>query len=501
LASFPGRIVIGPGGAAPNEETELLRILYIHNPWWTTGRVPDAKAPAFKRRDYYGLVETLETPEITAVVGARRVGKTTLMYQLVEYIVGKVGPSRVMYISLDDPYLKITAESLKTIFELYGKYVLREPLSELRKPVYFLLDEVQSLKGWDLVLKRWLDLGYNVKFYVSGSSSVNILTGGAESLVGRLNPQIVFPMKFLETLRFHMKEEDFERRFNDVNWSLRRALEKAIRDGDAVSLYSSLRENSNFMAKDLDRIILYLQEYLLKGGYPEVVDTQDPLRASEILRNYLNLTIYKDIVRTFKIRDPEAFESLISVLAKECCQRLNYSELARALDLKRQTLKAYLYYLKTTFLVSESEYYTESRVKRARRERKVYINDPGMRNTAVGALNEYLLSNTLELGKVVEAVVTDHCRRLKLDLDPASGTQIFYWRNHGYEVDIVVELFQRPIPIEVKYRDAIAERDIRGLTEFDHSHKPPLSIVVTRQELTLSGSTIFVPLWLLLFIC
>lgn len=51
-----------------------------------------------------------------------------------------------------------------------------------------------------------------------------------------------------------------------------------------------------------------------------------------------------------------AFEGLISVLAKECCQRLNYSKLARTLGLKRETLKAYLYYLRAAFLVSESEY-------------------------------------------------------------------------------------------------------------------------------------------------
>ena len=246
------------------------------------------------------------------------------MYQLIDYVIGKVGPKRAMYISLDDPYLKINADSLRMIFDLYAKNVLKEPFSEIKNSVYVFLDEVQSLIGWDHVLKRWFDLGYKAKFYVSGSSSVNILTGGAESLVGRLSPQIVMPMKFLETVRFHMKEEDFERRFNHVNWRLRDALLKAVEESDATIFYSSLKENANALAGDIDRIHLFLQSYLLKGGYPEIVSMEDLLRASETLRNYFNLTLYKDIVRTFKIRDPVAFEELISILARECCQRFNY---------------------------------------------------------------------------------------------------------------------------------------------------------------------------------
>jgi len=488
-------------GSPPVDETELLRILYMHNPWWSTGRIPEAKALSFKRRDYHKLLETLDSPEVVAVVGARRVGKTTLMYQLIKHVIERAGPERAMYISLDDPYLKITAEALQVIFDLYAKYVLKEPLSELKEPIYFFLDEVQSLSGWDLVLKRWFDLGYRAKFYVSGSSSVNILTGGAESLVGRLRPQILLPMKFLEAVRFQMKEEDFERRFNHVNWRLRQALLKAIEESDATVLYSSLRENANFLAKDIDRLILFLQAYLLKGGYPEVVAMEDLLRASETLRNYFNLTIYKDIVRTFKIRDPVAFEELISILAKECCQRFNYSKLARTLGLRRETLKAYLYYLRTTFLISESEYYSSSLMKRARRERKIYINDPGVRNVAVGALNEYLLRSPAELGRVIEGVVADHCKRLKFDLEPAFETQLFYWKSQGYEVDIVTEFIRRPVAIEVKYQEAIDERDLRGLKEFAQSHTPPLSIVVTKERLDLSGNMLFVPLWLFLLMC
>lgn len=483
------------------DETELLRTLYEHNPWWNTGRVPDTKAVPFKRRDYYKLTESIGDPEIVAVVGARRVGKTTLLYQLIEHIIGMADPRRVMYISLDDPYLKITAESLKTIFDLYAKYVLKERLSELREPVYILLDEVQSLGGWDLVLKRWLDLGYRAKFYVSGSSSVNILTGGAESLVGRLKPQIILPMKFLETVRFKAREAGPETRFDQANWGLRDAFKDAIQKNDAGVFFSALHHNANLLAGDVDHLILLTQEYLLRGGYPEIVATDDLLKASETLWDYLNLTIYKDIVRAFKIRDPVAFEELISILAKESCQRVNYSSLASALGLRRETLKSYLYYLGSSFLVSESEYYSHSRTARVRREKKCYLNDPGIRNVAVGSLNEYLLRSPAELGRVVEGVVADHCRRLKFNLEPSTEMRTFYWKDHDCEVDVVLELSQRPVPIEVKYSDAVDKRELKGLREFTQTHNPPFSVVVSKEKLELSENIVFVPLWLFLLIC
>jgi len=229
--------------------------------------------------------------------------------------------------------------------------------------------------------------------------------------------------------------------------------------------------------------------------------TEDIYRSAENLRTYLNLTIYKDIVRTYKIRDPKAFEELIAILAKETSQRMNYSSLAGDLGLKRDTLKAYLYYLEATFLISESEFYSRSRVKRARREKKVYVNDPGIRNVAVSGLDEYLLRDTVELGMVAESVVADHCRRLKFDLEPSSDPRLFYWKGNKYETDIVMELLRRPVAVEVKYAESVREKRLKGLNEFIREHEPPLSLVITKDRLELSGGIVYVPLWLFLLMC
>lgn len=479
-------------------ESELLRIMYSVNPWWESGRVPPAKAMVFKRRDYYKLLQRIDDLKIMAVVGPRRVGKTTLMYQLIEQIIVQKGPKRVMYISLDDPYLKMSPESLGEIFELYSKYVLKEPLSQLRDRIYLFLDEVQSLRGWENVLKRWFDLGYGIKFIISGSSSTDIMTGAAESLVGRLDPRVMLPMKFLEVIRYHVEDDSG---FNEACSRLRESLQAAVRRQDPSAFFTELRGHANKLASSADGVKLLLDSYLLKGGYPEIVGTEDLYRAAESLRTYLNLTIYKDIVRAHEIRDPKAFEELVSILSKESSQRLNYSKLASELGLKRDTLKAYLHYLEITYLISEMQFYSGSRVKRARREKKIYIIDPGIRNTAISALDEYTLRDAAELGMIVEGVVAGHCRRLKHNLEPSSDQRIFYWKGEKYEVDVVVELLRKPLPIEVKFAEAVREKELRGLKEFMDRFSPPLGIVVTKNLLDLEGRVVYVPLWLFLLIC
>ncbi len=199
-----------------SSDTDILRILYQQNPWWTTGNVPPSLAPAFKRRDFHHLREGLEQKEITGILGARRVGKTTLMYQLIQDLLKTVEAPRIMFLKVDDYfYLKVDEESIKKIFELYTINILKTPLENLQAPIYIFLDEIQSLPNWGLFLKRWYDLSYKIKFTVSGSSSSTIRQGAIETLAGRIHTQIVCPMKYLEVVRF--KEQDRRR----TNYTIR----------------------------------------------------------------------------------------------------------------------------------------------------------------------------------------------------------------------------------------------------------------------------------------
>jgi len=289
---------------------------------------------------------------------------------------------------------------------------------------------------------------------------------------------------------------------DEINRALRGALVVSIRSGSPSSIYQAFNLLNIRLASEKDQLLIYLQQYLMKGGYPEVVITEDLYKVTNILRDYLDQTIYRDIVKAFLIRDPRSFETLFTVLASECCRRLNYSTLRRELGIRKETLKDYLFYLEQSFLITEARFYTRSRRSQEMKEKKIYVNDVGLRNAVTGFLDPNIIGVQEQMGLVTENVVADQCRRLKFKLEHGLDSTIFYWIDkRGYEVDVVVELFKKPIPIEVKYQENVSEPELVGIHEFIERHMSPIGFVVTRNDLKLEGRLIFVPLWLFLFLC
>jgi len=80
-------------------DTEILRILYSHNPWWANRPIPKSKLKDFKRRDYYKIIQQLDRDTILAMIGARRVGKTTLLYQLIEELLERTDSKNILFLN------------------------------------------------------------------------------------------------------------------------------------------------------------------------------------------------------------------------------------------------------------------------------------------------------------------------------------------------------------------------------------------------------------------
>ncbi len=487
-------------------DDEILRLLYQHNPWWAKKPIAEAKVKPFKRRDYHKIVDRLADDKILALVGPRQVGKTTIVYQLIEKLLSKdgVNAQNIFFLSLDDPYLNVSVRNLGRLFELYATNILKRPLDELKEKVaeriYVFLDEIQSVDNWEVILKRWYDLGYKMKFVITGSSSVSIVDGASEALVGRIHPQIVLPMKFLEYIRFK-EEGDIAELVRSNNKRMRTALKTALTENKPEEFYRVVNEEFKALLPYRDRILVHLNQYLIKGGYPEIASTDDMTVAAQYLKDYIHLTIYKDIVRTKKVRDPVALENLFAILAKGSSLIMNREELGKNLGLKRDTLNTYIYLLKTAFLISEAEFYSESTAKRARREKKIFINDVGIRNVSAAVFDEQTVANDSEMGRIVETVIADHTRRLRFNLEATAFPSLFYWREN-FEVDFVIDPFNKVLPIEVKYRQSIDESaDLQGLRAFGRKFRPPLSLVITKDRISIQGSAVMIPAWLYLLTC
>lgn len=483
----------------PITDGDILRVLYAHNPWWTKKPIPKSRLKDFKRRDYYKITQQIDNQIILALIGARRVGKTTLLYQVIEELLQKITSENILFVELDDPYLHISLENLDRIFSVYSTNILKKEFDTSEEKIYIILDEVQSLKNWQNALKRWFDLGYNIKFIVTGSSSTGILEGSSESLVGRVKHQIVLPMKFLEYVRFKEQNELGEI-VDSINRKIRKSLKETMIQHNPQFFYDELISSQTSLIPYETRIKTLVQEYLIKGGYPENVSIDDLVQCADNLKQYLQLTLYKDIMKINEVRDPKALESLFMIIAKESSSVFNRTNVARTLGINRSTtLNQYMSLLKTAYLISEAPYYSKGATKSARKETKAYVNDVGIRNVSSATFDHQILTDNTEVGKIVETVTADHTKRLKFNLE-GMGADIFYW-NEGHEVDLVIELLQIPLPIEVKYRENVDSSDLKGLKKFKERYDSDVLIVITKNQLELHNETVYVPLWLYLLMC
>lgn len=481
------------------QEEALLRLLTEANPWWTSGELSERLAPPYRLREFSLLQDEMAQRPILALGGPRQVGKTTLMYQLIqEALRSGTEPRRILFVSFDFPGMAaLTDDPLNEALRLYGERVLKRSWLELPGRVMVFLDEITRVPNWHRDLKGWFDLGYDLKFVVSDSSLTALRQGAAESLAGRLSTHLILPWKFVDALLFQ------EPRLRE-DWlasspsPLRLALRRSMKTGRAGTLFKALRELSVPMARQRARLKAALDRYLLMDGFPELLDKEDLQWCAHRLQEYLSLTLVRDLYRLFDIRASGVLEDLLALVARESGQRISYRGWADLLRIQERTLKDYLDYLEETYLVSEAEFFAASRAKRIRKQRKIYLQNPGLRNVLLGRLDEEALRDPAALGPAVESVVHDHAKRLVHGLAPGLLPPAFYWRDRqGHEVDVVVEIDGRPLPIEVKHRGD-PTRGLEGLRAFLAAHPAAFGLVVTRDRLALEDNLVFLPLELFL---
>ena len=367
--------------------TRIRDTLVELNPWWK-----EEFSLEYRNRDVYREIQKfLAMPQMVALTGLRRVGKTTLMLKMAEDAIRKgFDPKDVLYFSFDEFREIKTREVLSEYEKLTGR-----DLGKGRRLV--LLDEIQKLAGWQNELKAVYDrYRRNLKIIISGSESLFIRKGSRENLAGRLFEFKIDPLTFREYLVF------------------RGMVYKPI------DLYE----------KELANLF---DEFILTQGFPELVGVKD----RSVIRKYLRESIvekvvFRDLLSLLEIRDISLLESLLNILTEEPGQLLEVSELAGELAVSRQTLSNYLSYLEQSFLVRKLYNYSTGRRKVERKLKKFYP-------TIVSADLPFR-DDDLSRSRVFEWIVVN---QLKAE---------FFWRDrYKNEVDVVLT-DAKPVPVEIKRR-------------------------------------------------
>lgn len=491
-------------GRVPEDEILVEKMARL-NPWWAAGSVPAGLVKEFRRRDHASLARHMDKPEAQTILGARRVGKKTMLYQLAADLVSSgTDPRRILFLSLGEQGIYPNAEGLRRALEVYASNVLYESIYGLAKRVCVMLDDAHLVKDWQIIVKHFYDQAWPVKFVVSASSAADIMAGPSESLVGRVWHQTLHAMSFAEFAAF--KNPGIADVLETAGSEMRSGLIRSAEGGDALPFYEGVRRASLGLAMHKGGLVASLAEYMRYGGYPAAAAYDGPMERSEAIRANIDLSLHKDAARSSGVRNQDLLRRMFDGLAWRSPRMINTSRLCGNLGVGRDTVRAYGDALKWAFLVSYAEFYTARPAARPRKDTKVYVNDVGIRNAVVLPLaSGNPATDPTEAGRRAETVAADHTRRLWHSLEPTSASFIpYYWHDgRGAEVDLVVTLRQRPIPVVVEYRQRVEDPDLVGLSRFSTRFDPPLGIAVSRNDSRLvgDGAIVAVPLWLYLLMC
>lgn len=490
------------------DEERVLSSLRRDNPWWSKQSI-DWDENYYKRSHYYMLRKQIEEEEITGLLGPRRVGKTTVLKQIAEYLVEEkdVLTERIFFVQMDNPYLNSSLEDpLKDILEVYQDYILEDSFENIEDPVYIFLDEIQVLDNWAEKLKYWYDLDYELVFTITGSSSAKI-TAGSESLLGRIIDRNMLPLKFSETIKMKREcgEMDLEMEHQKNKHIMKSSFEKAIKEDDPEGLYRAFTKNTSFLRKDKSKIKPELERYLNRGGYPRIIqkeieDGLDLDYASRKLENDAEKAIQKDASEIYDV-SPDKLMKIAIFIADNTAQKLVKSSLSDFVGVAGSTAAKYVDHLEEAYIVHRSKHYSGSAAASERKQQKSYIWDPGFRNAIVGSLGGDYNMPPGERGLVVESVCADHMKRLSYSIE-GSKENVYFWDYQQGEVDMVLNISDKTVPIEVKYRDEVSKSDLKGLNRFIYDNGTDYGVVITKDKTDIinlrEGKAVLIPLWSLL---
>ncbi|MDI6902317.1 MAG: ATP-binding protein [Methanocellales archaeon] len=418
---------------------------------WVEKRIPDVIPREISLETYLGM----RPRKIVVITGFRRVGKTYLLFQLLNKLLSDKDKEQAVYINFDDERIpertEFLTELLPTIKRTFSK-----------APELIFLDEVQNIPNWSRWLRRIYD-NENLEIFITGSSSKVSSREIPTELRGRCLEVKVFPLSFGEFFRFKNTDIDL----------------KVVR----------------YSESERTKLTRMLDEYLRYGGMPEVVlATED--KKFEILQQYYGTVVRRDIIERFRVKNEEGLKAMVRLLLNstqysisrvyDTLKSLNY-------EIGKTTLLKYLNYVESSYFIHSLPIFSPKVKDQLQYARKVYFIDNGFINTLSTRFSK-------NIGRVYENIVAIELLRRYSKKD----VELYYWKDRrGKEVDFVVkdgikirQLIQ--VCYDVEYYDT-RKREINALLRASEELRCKSLLIITGDyegtEEFRNKRINFIPLW------
>lgn len=431
----------------------------------------------FERCLFEKLKKWINRKEILAIKGPRQSGKTTILKMLQKWLEEekKINPENIIFITFED------REVLEKFSRNPKEFVRSFIGSKTKERFYFLIDEFHYLKDGGQKLKLLYDLFDNIKFIITGSSSLELTGKTAKFLVGRIFSFYLWQFSFGEFVNAK------SRQLNNVYKEHSKLVKNFIYNGENFS-----PPKEDIFNKDFEKLF---QEYATWGGYPEVLKTDDEETKKVILKNIYDTYISRDIIELLRITDYSKLKTIVNLLAVQIGSLINYNNLATDSKSYFKELKSHLSILEETFIISFLRPFFTNKTSEFKKNPKIYFTDLGLRNYILDNFND--LSLRTDGGQIIENTVFT-----QLKMEQEDGFLVKYWRTlGGAEVDFIIERSRDLLPIEVKYSFLKSPQVSRGFRSFLSEYQPKRAIIFTKNfwgELKINSTSIkFIPAWYL----
>ncbi|MCX6762148.1 MAG: ATP-binding protein [Candidatus Moranbacteria bacterium] len=350
------------------------------------------------------LQKQVNSEEIVVLTGMRRTGKSMIM----RHIFDSIDSSNKIYLDLENILNRKIFEEEN--YDNIWSNLLPLGISKDQK-CYIFLDEIQFMRNIPSVIKYLFD-NFEVKFFLTGSSSYYLKNLFSESLSGRKFIFELFPLDFEEYLWFREKKKIFGKTFIDKEKS-RNKIQSVLYEKDYA-------------------------EYLEFGGFPPVVLEKDFDRKLKKINDIFTSYFELDVKTLADFRNISKFRDLIILLSARCGSKVEITKLASELQVSRETVYNYLAFLEQTYFITLLRPYTKNSDREVSGAKKVYFCDNGMLKLLGG----------VSAGAIFENAVFNNLKNYK---------QInYYQRRAGAEIDFVID---KKIGLEVKSRGSKAYLD------------------------------------------
>ena len=383
----------------------IREIFLLQNPW----RTQACFTFNLKNRNILPLlINALFSPKkILGLIGSRQVGKSSLIFLLIQHLLQHETNSRnICHCNLDGLKLHELFDNMPDFINF---------IRAKNEKIFIFIDKVQRLQNPGLFLKALYDLGLNIKIIYSGSSQLEIKAKLREHLVGRVR-------------QFEIQRLCFEE-YIDFNQPITR--------------------------KEA------LEEMLLYGSYPGVALEKEKLEKKLTIKDIYQSYIEKDLVDFLQVTNISSFNTLLGLLANQIGNLLNIENLSKAARMPRKETERFITILESTFIIKRLNPFHRNYKKEITKTPKIFFLDLGLRNYAINNFNQLTLRN--DQGELFENFFFLEL----LHKDYYGLTKFNYWRTTNQtEIDFILSNENGVEAIEVKYQRETPPKSFKTLQRY-----------------------------------